>query len=210
MNSVEQKGYTPLDRAVAEGHDEVAALLRAAGGLESMSSTSRALYDAVDSDDGAKVQRLLDANACPNWVNPANGRVALHKAAKQGLVKIVQVLLAHTGEKVDVNVQEIKGQTPLDRALAEGHEEVADLLRAAGAKSGGDIPSTVASPPAPESANADSEGTTKATVTLNPRPSIMVIRVYYGLYSKSKSNMLFTLLLFVVFEAQNHSKQWQT
>ena len=67
-------------------------------------------------------------------MHPGSGRSPLHKAAKQGDLAIIKILLAVPG--IAINAQENKGYTPLDRAHSSGHAAAVRLLEKAGAKKG--------------------------------------------------------------------------
>jgi len=85
---------------------------------------------APDQEDAAKiVDALLGKSANPNK-RAADGRRPLHLAAEKGEEAIVKSLLAK-GAHVD---DEVGGTTPLEAAESNGHQGVARLLTAAGAK----------------------------------------------------------------------------
>ena len=56
---------------------------------------------------------------------------ALFSAVNSGNPALVAWLLAHGAD--EVNMRDFRGQTPLANALANGHDEIANLLRAHGA-----------------------------------------------------------------------------
>lgn len=59
----------------------------------------------------------------------AGGNTALHAAALRGDAELARWLLERGA---DVHARDYEGKTPLDRALAAGHEAVAEVLRRAG------------------------------------------------------------------------------
>jgi len=61
-----------------------------------------------------------------------DGATPLHVAAKEGRVDVAESLIAHGA---DVHARDNIGKTPLDHAVANGNEGVADVLRTRGAGS---------------------------------------------------------------------------
>jgi hypothetical protein len=78
------------------------------------------------------VRLLIDAGADLEASPTVTQRTALHRAAANGHAEVVQ-LLVDAGAKVDA-LSQIR-QTPLDEALAAGHQDVAAILRNAVAES---------------------------------------------------------------------------
>ncbi len=62
------------------------------------------------------------------------GRTALHLAASEGKLEIVQYLLS---AKADVSFKDRMGNNALDDAVRHGHKTIQHFLRSAGATVGG-------------------------------------------------------------------------
>ena len=77
------------------------------------------------------VQALLEKGADPNKARPDNGFTPLMAAASGGHADTVKALLS---AKADVNAAQKNGDTALKMATAAGHDDVAQLLKDAGAK----------------------------------------------------------------------------
>ncbi len=96
-----------------------------------------AFIDATEQRQLAKAVSLLNAGADPSarYVDDAfvsggrTGQTALLHASRNGDVDAVQLLLEHT---VDLNYQ-CRGKSALYMAVTQGHDELAKLLKAAGA-----------------------------------------------------------------------------
>ena len=56
------------------------------------------------------------------------GETVLHKAAKNGNLEVVNLLLTLAKERIDLNRQNANGTTPLFIAAQKGHTEVVKLL----------------------------------------------------------------------------------
>ena len=141
---------TALIRTIATGKPaspEIARLLIEAGANVNLSSSDgvTALTVAVQHSVGT-VQLLLAAGANVDfrWCSVTPGRpaerfvswdpgraTALGIASSLGKVDVVQTLLA---AKADVNLAQCDGKTPLMLALENDRQEVAELLRGAGAR----------------------------------------------------------------------------
>lgn len=119
----------PLDictAAVLGRADDVRAMLADDPGLAEATGAHNipVMYFAaiVGNEDIAQI--LLDAGAAIN--SPDGSNSPLHGAAIFGQPKLVKWLLDHDANPYTVDFE---GKTPLERAEANGHEEVAALLR---------------------------------------------------------------------------------
>ena len=81
------------------------------------------------------VERLLDKGADVGLTD-ANGETPLHDAATFGRIEIVKMLLVH---KADVNAVTPEKKTPLDYAIEANAENITDLLKQNGGKTGSEL-----------------------------------------------------------------------
>lgn len=104
---------------------------------------SRPLYAAITAGDDDMAMLLIRHGANPNhWrdVDDAGAGEApetlspLHWAAAKGDISFALTLLAH-GADINAGASTGSGPTPLDCAIAQGHQEMAELLRERGAAS---------------------------------------------------------------------------
>ena len=141
---------SPLQWAVKLGqHKLVWFLLERGASANSLgadawgAAPARPLYAAVMAGDDDMTMLLVSHGANPNhWrdVDDAGAGEApemlspLHWAAAKGDINFALTLLAH---EADINVGASAGSrsTPLDCAIAQGHQEMAELLRERGAAS---------------------------------------------------------------------------
>lgn len=86
----------------------------------------RTLYIAVQKGDAEDVRRHIRTGIDINEVNDTYRWTPLHKAASMGHLEIVQILLE---SGADPNPKDKWGKTALEQAEAEGHAEVAALIR---------------------------------------------------------------------------------
>ncbi|MGK5642537.1 ankyrin repeat domain-containing protein [Streptomyces sp. URMC 126] len=121
---------------ICEEDARVRALLRAGADPDAPDADGvTALY--VAAVDGATdlVRRLLEAGASPDaesaW--PGAEGTPLCAAACWGHIGAVRLLLAH-GADPNLREDDGAGWAPLDWAVHGGHEETAEVLRAAGAR----------------------------------------------------------------------------
>jgi ankyrin repeat protein len=129
-------GKTALQAAAERGNIEVVDRLLSAGAevnaAASRSFGKTALQAAAESGDIEIVDRLLAAGAEVNAAASRSlGQTALQAAAKHGSLEIVDRLLA-AGAKL--NESGTSGLTPISVAHLEGHHQVEERLKAAGAK----------------------------------------------------------------------------
>jgi ankyrin repeat protein len=80
---------------------------------------------AATSDRSEVAKLLLDEGADPN-ATTAFGATALHAAVENESKRTLEILMA---EGADVNAKDKQDRTPLDVAVGEGLDELAELLR---------------------------------------------------------------------------------
>ena len=162
-----QQGFTPLHVAAQKGHNKVAELLIAKGANV---NTSGRLIGTTPLDSAAllghkeMVELLIDSGAD---INPQiiTGETPLQRAEQRGHSAIAEILRKHGGKAgevtlqlailkgqkdvakslitggADVNAKGLLGRTPLDWAIIGGKNELANLLRKHGAKTGEELKS---------------------------------------------------------------------
>ena len=179
-----QQGFTPLHVAAQKGHNKVAELLIAKGANV---NTSGRLIGTTPLDSAAllghkeMVELLIDSGAD---INPQiiTGETPLQRAEQRGHSAIAEILRKHGGKAgevtlqlailkgqkdvakslitggADVNAKGLLGRTPLDWAIIGGKNELADLLRKHGGKTGKELkggePVVEAAKPEPPTAKA--------------------------------------------------------
>lgn len=100
-------------------------------GVMGVSPTSAALVQYAAQGDSATVELLLAAGVSPKTVEPTRRVTALHTAASQGHLRLVERLI-ELGAEVDAS--DWQGITPLIAACAVGHRSVVKALLRGGAK----------------------------------------------------------------------------
>ena len=160
-----QEGLTALHMAAVKGHNKVAELLIAKG---ANINTSGRLIGTTPLDSAAllghkeMVELLIDSGAD---INPQiiTGETPLQRAEQRGHSAIAEILRKHGGKAgevtlqlailkgqkdvakslitggADVNAKGLLGRTPLDWAIIGGKNELADLLRKHGGKTGEEL-----------------------------------------------------------------------
>jgi ankyrin repeat protein len=133
VDSVNRYGTTPLMWAAHGGNTRATVFLLSKGANVNWQNLSgiTPLLDAARQGRARDAEVLLAHGANKDWAIPGDGMTALMLAAYRGDVDTVNVLLR---AGVDVNAKRFDGSTALTKALEECHTEIADLLRAAGAK----------------------------------------------------------------------------
>ena len=105
-------------------------------------SRDKALLDAAEAGDMAKVMKLIDKGADVNAKiqdnerNYGNGFSPLHLAASRGHVEIIGLLVQ---ARANVNARASKGLTALDVANKNENAKVIESLRKHGAKTGKEL-----------------------------------------------------------------------
>jgi len=125
-------GYTALGLASFFGHLEIVNLLLGRGANVNAPSRNEMavvpLHSAAAAQHLAVAEVLIENGADVN-VPSAGGSTALHRAAQNGQLPLVRLLLEH-GARPDVADDE--SVTPRQLARKESHTEVADLLQRRG------------------------------------------------------------------------------
>jgi len=125
-NGQNDLGRTPLHAAAARADSASAKLLARAGGraVADKGGTTPLMVAAFSNADTAILSALFAAGDAIDATNDT-AETALHHAAALGHYRQVSWLVAHGA---DVLVMDANGSTPLDRARANGHSQIAELL----------------------------------------------------------------------------------
>ena len=135
INQCDRWGGAPLDDAHRHNHTEVITFLREQGGKfgNTAAAVSR-FVEAASAGDEEEVRALLEFGNINIDQGDYDRRTALHLAAGEGRVKIVE-LLCKAG--ANVNVEDRWGNRPLNDAKKAGQNsaEIVKLLKEYGGKS---------------------------------------------------------------------------
>lgn len=127
VNARDEIGRTPLHMAVMRGSKDIVQLLLAKGANVNTKSTAGFTALHLASLHRGVAELLLKMGADVNAkADGANGITPLHMAAQMTGAKDVAELLLDNG--ADINAKDTNGKTPLHLAVAQGKEEVAELL----------------------------------------------------------------------------------
>jgi len=126
IKSVDSSGRIPLHWAVSKGHKELVSWLLSQHNDVNPKDDSNwtPLIIAASGGHTEIVRMLLDAGA-DACAQTDQKRSALLYAASKNRTDILNILVAH---RVDVNQQDVVGQTPLHRAAGPGHMESVSIL----------------------------------------------------------------------------------
>lgn len=131
INRSDRWGGSPLDDAHRHRHSEVMALLRLYGATFGSPSQANNFIAAASEGDLDEVQALLEYGNVDMNQGDYDKRTALHLAAGEGRIDIVQ-FLCEAG--ADVNVQDRWGNRPLDDAICGNHVKCIEILEKFGGK----------------------------------------------------------------------------
>jgi hypothetical protein len=136
VNLARNTGATPIYIAAQNGHLDVVVRLITAPGADADKALTgpgfTPLMIAASHGHTDVVGRLTAAPGVDvNKARTDTGCTALYIAAQKGHLHVVERLLAEPG--LNVNQARWDGATPLSIAILEGHQDVAQMLRAAGA-----------------------------------------------------------------------------
>ena len=158
VNAMDKNNQTPLHLASNKGHLEVVKVLVEKGAnVNFRGKNDRALLHILASRGDIEIVKILVENGVDVNAVDKDGQTPLYNAAQNGYDKLVSFLLDHKAEAnvkcrgsyplhiaayighldvvkalvrngVDVNVEDINGQTPLHRAAQKGHDKVVSFL----------------------------------------------------------------------------------
>jgi ankyrin repeat protein len=128
VNSTDQEQHTALMMAAYNGHSEVVEMLLEHGATVDLRDNQdrTALMYASTGPFNESVKLLLEAGADPNLVDNDEHFTALMFAAAEGQKEVVSTLLKHGADKALLDVD---GESAYDFAVANGHPEVAAILK---------------------------------------------------------------------------------
>lgn len=138
VNTPSPTGWYPLMTAAGRGNIKVVNYLLLQGADPNATDKKTgltALYCAAGSDYGASSAETLLKHGAEVNATYLSGLTALHQAASQGAIKVIEVLLAH---KANVDAKTESGYTPLYMAIQlggvnKGGRGVAEILLKNGA-----------------------------------------------------------------------------
>lgn len=136
ISPVDRCGITPLDDAIRGGHDLVANFLElhdaVKGPKKAQGSTE--LCEAAARGDLVRLRQFVKEQGMDINQQDYDQRTAIHLAASEGLLNVVQALIEELGS--EISPVDRWGGTPLDDAIRSKHPRVAQYLESKGAATG--------------------------------------------------------------------------
>jgi ankyrin repeat protein len=128
VNATDLEKHTALMMAAYNGHSEIVGILLDHGASPDAHDNQdrTALMYASTGPFNESVQLLLEAGADPNLVDNDEHFTAIMFAAAEGQKEVVSTLLKYGADKTLLDVD---GESAYDFAVANGHPEVAALLK---------------------------------------------------------------------------------
>jgi len=132
INSIDNKGFTPLHIAITKNQIKIVEYLITAGANVNIKNKNglSPLFTALDRGKN-KIAILLIENGADIYIKGYQNRTLLHMAARGNNVTVARSLI---GKGIEVNARDSRGNTALDLALVGGKADVTDLLINKGGK----------------------------------------------------------------------------
>eukprot|EP00873_Tetraselmis_striata_P000688 jgi/Tetstr1/420952/TSEL_012012.t1 len=132
LSAMDNHGNRPMNDAVRHKQDAVTEILRARGSVLKMDECEAAVImcQAAYENDLATLKRYVE-NGIPSNAADYDGRTALHLAACEGNLDIINYLLEQEG--TDTNCVDAMGNTALEDAIRHGQRGAQKALREKGA-----------------------------------------------------------------------------
>ena len=133
LNLRDKRGLTALSHAARNGYEEICAMLIKAGADPEDKKVGgwTDLMVAVAAGDLPAAKKALAAGDDVQAASKEEGSMALHIAVRLGRNEMVRWLI---DQKAPLEIKDRRAVTPLAEAVAGKKEEIAEMLRKAGAK----------------------------------------------------------------------------
>mmetsp|Transcript_26024 Transcript_26024/g.58867 ORF Transcript_26024/g.58867 Transcript_26024/m.58867 type:complete len:2813 (-) Transcript_26024:149-8587(-) len=129
VNCKDRRGASPLTDALRHGKVAVQQILRDAGGQLLGIDVASELCMAAATGDVKAMDALIRNRASPNSCDDLN-RTALHLAASNGEITVLDFLLRRTSMEVNINPVDVYGGSPLEDAYREQQTVTIAMLEA--------------------------------------------------------------------------------
>ncbi|EKX42413.1 hypothetical protein GUITHDRAFT_73954, partial [Guillardia theta CCMP2712] len=126
-NFRDRTGGTPLSDALRHKHERIQEILRMSGGQLKGIDIATELCSAAAEGDVAKLKALIVNGANPESAD-ANNRTALHLAASNGEVTVLDHLVRLLDPPMNLDALDSFGGTPLDDAYRHGKRVAIAIL----------------------------------------------------------------------------------
>ncbi len=130
INSRDERGRTPLHKAVFKGLTETVEMLIKQGvEVDARDTDNNTPLHLASQEGHVAMADLLIRNGADVNARVVNGWTPLHLAASNGHIAIVKLLLEN---RADIEASNLNGKTALFWAVHNGHSAIAAMLRRAG------------------------------------------------------------------------------